>query len=242
MQAHEYKHTLKIDEDARYLRFICWLWGMNKYDVDICKLFWATVFCVPFLFIRIIIIEPCKWAATPIYNWYYIKKVQKVRVRPVKPPKQEKPKEEKEHLFLNRIANFAAWLSMKIKQIYWWFSRRKLLLRALTILFFGLGGLASLFILAGSIYIIATNPEIGYGILLGLFGLAFIIGLISMLVIFKVGHKIKIYLLKPTGGFFKSTFQTLYYGGKAIKAGTCPRIEIVKDDENKEGDAIATGY
>lgn len=229
MTADQYKHTWTLPADSRMLRMYGWMWKAEPEGTTFCKLFWGYIFAPVNLVARLFwaLLWPLRAVLRPVGRWMKeeaakAESEEKRKKRQPKPPKDEIP---------GRIADFFARpLTRRIAKI----------VGICLLIPLALVGLAA-FVIAGY-YVYLGVPllvtwflhtdawVVVVTVLASIAAWLLIVGaLMGLNTLFDLDTRWK-QRKKRRAEAGKLTFgQLLYHGAVAVKANTCPRIEV-KDD------------
>lgn len=256
----EYKHTAKVSRDAWFLKLWCWAWEMEPERADFCKLFWGYVFMPLNLFIRVIgwplyklflgLRAVKQWIGRklsptdPFANmthdeWRANRKLEKLKEETN--AEKKKKREERIAAFFGRVSA-AADRVVGFFQATWPFTRW-ILYAGCFVLAAGLTGGLIWGVIELADVIIGNAAGIGHVLLIVLAIVAGLVIIVSAAVAIvwvlldtPVGKNLK-WFLKRTFGAFGSAMLT---GLIAIKTRTCPKIELLEDEDSNPHQAPST--
>lgn len=234
MRQSELKHELRIKKSAWFIRFFVWLYEADKEDVNFCKLFWGYVFAIPIMILGAIVLPISKVlnATQPGRNARKTAR-RASRAAAKLPGSQRKPSLPMR--FISFVGDVA---SRGIYLIGSGWDKLNQHRRVITSLVWATWILGALLGLAGVAFIsvvFVDNFGVTRFILLGI--ITVVLFSVTFLVLDKIGAVgwATETVMIPTGrGIRRGTlgfFGTVRTGFHAVKTNTCPRINLVDDDE-----------
>lgn len=237
----DYRHTARVSADSWFIRFYCWLWEADVEKVDFCRLFWGYVFALPNLLVRIVGYVPYKVLSAigralkrvgqrAVDNAPTLQDELRWRRERLERRAERREKRKNKYDCLLSLASRIADRLVEIAQAAWKVLRYPTY--ALVIVFgvVVVGGLGYLAYLLGAL--VVANA-----------------GIVAIVTAFLVGIVVTVVLtvsLVALGGYFFSETERgksvvsgtkggfLTFGGvlrkgvHAIKARTCPKIEVIE--------------